>query len=90
MAQIKFEGLTNEWESFSSIIGTVDADTTYYIQNRGCDPLILLESDSEPGDGDFTGNIVLPNKVAVYKKGSQDLYLRAFNRSCSINVTSEA
>ena len=48
MAQIEFTGLTRNWKPFATIVGTVDADTTYHIQNRGFDTLVLLEADSEP------------------------------------------
>lgn len=89
MAQIEFTGLTRNWKPFATIVGTVDADTTYHIQNRGFDTLVLLEADSEPTDATYAGVLVLPNCVAIYKKGTQNLYCRAFNQSCSINVTSE-
>lgn len=90
MAQIKFEGLTREWTSFATIVGTVDADTTYHIQNRGFDTLVLLEAGSAPTTATQAGVLVLLNATAIYKKGTQDLYCRAFNQSCTINVTSEA
>lgn len=90
MAQIEFTGLTRSWTPFATIVGTVDADTTYQIQNRGFDTLVLLESGSTPTASTQAGVLVLPNNTAVYKKGTQDLYLRAFNQSCSINITSEA
>lgn len=89
MAQVKFQALTNEWTSFASVVGTVGADTTYQIQSRGADVLVALESASEPTGSTQAGVMVLPNNVVVYKKGTQDLYLRAFNSNCSINVTSE-
>ena len=33
------------------------------------------------------GVIIQPNDIAVYVKGEQNLYLRAFNSGCTINVT---
>ena len=90
MAQIDFEQITNEWVSFADIVGTVDADTTYSIQNRGVDTLVLLEAATAPAADEYAGVLVLPNKTAVYKKGTQNLYMRAFNKNCSINITSEA
>lgn len=87
MAQEAFEkGLTTEWTPLSDIL-TVDADTTYYIQNRGADVLIVCDSSSEPTDAE--GILVLPYCTAKYKKASGDLYLRAFATTCSINITSE-
>lgn len=88
MSQVEFEPLTNEWTALSDII-TVSADAKYYIQNRGADVLVALEADSEPDADSLDGTMILPYKVAEYKKGTQDLYLRAFNRSCAINITSE-
>lgn len=89
MAQEKFEkGLTTEWVSLSDII-TVDASTTYYIQNRGANVLIAVEPDSEPSDDDTDGVLVQPYKILKYKKGTNDLYLRAFANMCSINISSE-
>lgn len=88
MAQVKFEGLTNEWTALSDII-TVSTDTTYYIQNRGADTLVALESFTEPAADNREGFMCQPYKVIEYKKGIQDLYLRSFNKSCAINITSE-
>lgn len=89
MAQIDFKALTKEWTSFATIVGTVDADKTYQIQNRGFDNLVALESVNAPTGSTQAGVLVLPNNTVIYKKGTQDLYLRAFNVSCAINVTSE-
>lgn len=90
MAQVKFKGnLTSDWTSFSTIIGTVDAGTNYSIQNRGADTLVLLESSDTPADGTQAGVMLLPYMTCVYKKGTQNLYLRAFNQNCSVNITSE-
>lgn len=89
MAQEAFEkDLTTTWTALSDII-TVDADTTYYIQNRGAGVLVVVEPDSEPSADDTDGILVQPYKVLKYKKGTNDLYLRAFANMCSINVSSE-
>lgn len=87
MAQIKFEQLTNEWTALDDII-SVDADTTYYIQNRGADTLVALESSTDPTENNQEGIMCQPYKVLQYKKNEQNLYLRAFNRSCAVNITS--
>lgn len=86
MAQEKFEQLIGEWIELSDII-TVDVDKTYYIQNRGPDVLVACEGSSEPVSEE--GVLVQPYKVLKYKKGADDLYLRAFANNCSINITSE-
>ena len=48
MAQIEFTGLTRSWTPFATIVGTVDANTTYYISFNH-----LIEYDgsaqTEPG-----------------------------------------
>lgn len=90
MAQVKFKGnITKDWTAFSTIVGTVGASTNYQIQNRGADTLVLLESSATPADDTQAGVMLLPYMTCVYKKGTQDLYLRAFNRNCSVNITSE-
>lgn len=83
--QISLVQLTHEWKPFSDIV-TPEDDAVYYIQNRGADTLVALESSSEPSETD-AGSMVLPYKECKYVKGSQDLYLRAFNEGCEINVT---
>lgn len=84
--QEEFQALTNEWTALSDII-TVDANADYRIQNRGADVLVALESTGVPSDDNEDGTFIPPLVQAFYKKGDQDLYLRAFNRSCSINIT---
>ena len=86
MSQIAFERLTDEWVTLSSLI-TVENDKTYYIQNRGASVLIACESDSEPSDDD--GVLILPYKTLEYKVGDQDLYLKSFTGTCSINISDE-
>lgn len=89
MAQIEFQPLTTEWTALSDII-TVEDDTTYYIQNRGAGTLIAQEGASQPDAENQNGVLITPYRIAQYKKGSEDLYLRAFDQNCSINITSEA
>lgn len=86
--QKEFESLTTEWVALSDII-TVDADTTYRIQNRGPSKIIALDTDTQPEAGSDAGDLVLPYEVGEYKKGTGDLYLRAFNGVSSINITTK-
>ena len=86
MAQIGLQNLTTEWTAFTDIT-TPDADTNYYIQNRGPDILLAVESSAEPTTVD--GVLVQPYKTLNYKKGTQTLYLRAYASNCAINVSSE-
>lgn len=84
--QIDFNQLTNQWVALKDLI-TVQAGVTYCIQNRGADPMIAQESATAPASDNMDGTMVYPADIAVYIKGSTDLYLRAFNSSCSINIT---
>lgn len=87
MAQVAFEQIKNEWVELSDII-TVDADVTYFIQNRGNDKLIACEGSAKPESA--VGIFVEPYKALKYKKGTDSLYLRAFADNCFINISSEA
>ena len=86
--QKEFESLTTEWVALSDII-TVDADTTYRIQNRGPAKIIALDTDTQPEEGSDAGDLVLPYEIGEYEKGTGDLYLRAFDGVSSINITSK-
>lgn len=79
--QVNLLDITKNWQAFEA-----DASITYLIQNRGYDVLVALEADSLPNATD-EGVMVEPYQVVEYKKGSQNLYLRAFNQSCSVNVS---
>ena len=86
--QVEFKtNITNEWIAFSEIVGTVSESTTYYIQSRGADMILALESDSLPENETDAGTTILPHVQAIYKKDTQDLYLRAFSGNCAVNVT---
>lgn len=87
MAQEGLAELTKAWSALSDII-TVDADKTYYIQNRGSDMLLACEGATEPTDAD--GVLVRPFEVLKYKKGTGSLYVKAYTATCSINISSEA
>lgn len=88
MAQVTFDNnLTKTWRSFADIVGTVDADAEYLIQNRGADALVALEAESTPAADNPAGTMIYPSDIGVYKKGEQNLYLRAFDKNCSINVS---
>lgn len=88
MAQESFLEVGSEWVALSDKI-TVDADTTYYIQNVGPGTIVALESATEPAEDTKGGNIIEPYKQASYVKGTQDLYFRALYKNASINLTSK-
>lgn len=83
--QLEYIQLSNEWTDINDI-ATIEDDVTYFIQNRGADMLVALEANDVP-DKDMAGVTVLPHIQAIYKKGVQTLYLRAFNKSCTIDIT---
>lgn len=84
MAQIDLVTLTTEWTPFTDI--TTPDTSTYYIQNRGSDFLLALESASTPSSTD-DGVIVPPYECLTYVAGTDTLYLRSYGSTCSINVT---
>ena len=87
MAQVGFEkGLTNEWIRLADDY-TFTSGKTYYIQNRGPDFLMTLEPDSEPSATDDAGDIWKPLDRLEYEVGTNDLYVRASNTNCSINIS---
>ena len=87
MAQIDFVQLTHEWKPFAEIVGTVKENTVYSIFNRGADSCVALCANSLPAADNQAGDLIVPNDIGVFIKGSQNLYLRAFNKNCAINVT---
>lgn len=85
--QEKFDNnITKEWVALSDIINNVEENVIYRIQNRGPDKLIALEANSLP-DESQEGDLVVPMKQGIYEKGSQNLYFRAFENMCAINIT---
>lgn len=85
--QINFITLTKAWTAFSDLVGTVEEDAEYIIQNRGNNTLVALESDTLPEENAQSGILIPAYDEAVYVKGSQNLYLRSFNQNCLINIT---
>ena len=88
MAQEAFEQLTSEWVALSDKI-TVDEDANYYIQNRGADILLAQEAGEAPQADNVNGTLIKPYEQAKYKANGGDLYLRAYNSNCSVNITSD-
>lgn len=86
MAQEGLSELSGEWVALSDII-TVDDDGTYYIQNRGSDMLLACEGGEKPTES--TGVLVKPFEVLKYKKNGGSLYLKAYTKLCTINITSD-
>lgn len=83
--QISFLNLTNEWIALEDLV-TLDENEMYQIQNRGYDDLLLFESSSIESDS-IEGIIVRPYHKAKYKKGDNKLFMRAYNKTCSINIS---
>ena len=90
MGQVNFEGLTKEWKPFNEIVPEFSRSKTYQVQNKGADVLIGLEVAETPSAKNPAGNSVVPNEVWTYEPEADTmLYLRAFNSSCSVNITSK-
>lgn len=85
--QIEFSILDTEWKPLSNFV-VVEDDVTYRIQNRGADFLLALEAASTPSDS-VAGVLIPPYSVLYFKRGTQDLYLRAFSSKCEANIYSE-
>ena len=83
--QEDFFSVSNEWTDIEDVT-TIESDVTYYIQNRGPDMLVALESSDTPDDTQ-EGVMMPPYIQGIYVKGAQKLYLRAFNKLCTINIT---
>lgn len=81
--QVAFVHLTKNWSQFEN----ADPDAYYVIQNRGADVLVALEANDTPEITAKDGVLVKPYQSILYKKGEQNLYLRAFELSCSINIS---
>lgn len=84
MSQVAIKTLTTEWVDFNTV-QTPSADTLYYIQNRGPNAMLAQESDSVPTTEE--GIVVPPYSVLKYKLGSQTLYLKSLNGTCTINIS---
>lgn len=90
MAQVKFDFLTDEWIAFPDIVENFDSSLKYQVQNRGADSLIGLEVSTQPNEQETAGDLVLPNKVWTYEpEEGKTMYFRAFNKNCSINITTK-
>ena len=86
MSQIALKELTEEWVAFTDIT-TPQNNKNYYIQNRGPQNVIALESASEPETKD--GVLIPPYVQYTYQKGDQTLYLRAYSNNATVNITKE-
>lgn len=86
MADIALEQLTTTWVDLDTK-DSLAADKDYLIQNRGADFCLAFVGSAEPAADDVDGVIIAPMMQVHYKKGSGTLYVRAYNSSCSINVS---
>jgi hypothetical protein len=90
MSQEGFKKLTKEWVSFPTLIENFDTSKRYQIQNMGADVLVALEVAEQPTADNEGGNQVQPTDVWTYEPESgKTMFFRAFNRNCSINITSK-
>lgn len=91
MANIALVKVTKEWKRLEELIGngfTFDSGTTYVIEGRGNGGVLIMESDTLPADNSKEGNRLdgLGYKIAEYKVGSGDLYVRLDSNSLDSGV----
>ena len=81
--------LSDKFESIEDIIGAdFSSDVTYYIQNKGPNILVGLESATEPTDYKNHGKFCPVMKELTHKKDGTDvLYIRSLLGTCDINIT---
>lgn len=83
MANIAFNEIKNEWTAASDL-GTLTTGKTYEIQNRNGDDLLVNISSTKPTDQ--SGTLVKSGETYVTLYNSDDIYLRALNTSCFVNI----
>lgn len=86
---VEFDELDTDWVDADTTYSLV-SDSDYLIQNRGPDFCLAYVSSTAPAEGDVDG-VLIPNLMQVhYKKGTGTLYLRAYNKNCSVNISEAA
>jgi hypothetical protein len=90
MAQDDFKQMTKTWVAFPTLVDNFNASKSYQVQNMGVDVLVALEVASAPAANAQGGNQVYPGEVWTYEpEANKTMYFRAFNQSCSVNITSK-
>ena len=85
MTQKASQTLSTTWVAITDII-TPEDDKNYFIQNRGPDMVIAVESAATPTT---EAGICIPSyKTLKYVKGTDTLYLKSY-RTSEINITDE-
>lgn len=68
--------ITNKWTKFTDIIKKpIQEDVTYTVVNSSPNRLYAVESTGKPAD-ETVGVFVEEGRTIIYKKGTQDLYLK--------------
>lgn len=83
MANILFDEIKAEWTAVSGL-ETLTSGKTYEIQNRNGDDLLVNISSSKPTDQ--SGTLVKSGETYVTIYNSDEIYLRALNTSCFVNI----
>lgn len=91
MAQDTFEkNIAEEWIPFTDIVTNFSASKRYQFQNRGPAVLMALDVAQTPAEDEQGGDLILPYKVWTYEpENGKTLYFRAFDKICSVNITSK-
>lgn len=85
MTQKALETIGTTWIIITDII-TPEDDKNYFIQNRGPDMLIAVESASAPSTD--AGIVIPAYKTLKYVKGTNTLYLKSYGTSY-VNINDE-
>ena len=85
MTQKALQTLSTTWVAITDII-TPEDDKNYFIQNRGPDMVIAVESAATPTTE--AGICIPAYKTLKYVKGANTLYLKSY-RTSEINITDE-
>lgn len=87
MTQENFVQIPKNWILFSDLITNFDNSATYQLYNNGVSTVKCLESDTLPTDNAEGGLPLYQNRIAIYKKGTQNLYIKALSNDTYINIT---
>ena len=93
MENIGMVNVPNTWVDITTLVASLDSNTTYQIECRGQGYTLLNVAASMPTENDYSGIRLDPSglKVAVYKaEAGKNLYIRLYQNSlpAQINIAS--
>lgn len=87
MTQENFVQIPKNWVLFSDLVTNFDNSATYQLYNNGVSTVKCLESGTLPANNAEGGVLLYQNYTAIYKKGAQNLYIKALSNDTYINIT---